>query len=43
LGKTTFEAFAGLFDDNLELKKFGLKQARAIDNGVLILEYQPIG
>ncbi len=31
-----------LFDDNRELKKFGLKQARAIDNGILILEYQPI-
>ncbi|MES2005341.1 MAG: dihydrofolate reductase family protein [Bacteroidota bacterium] len=31
-----------LFDDNLELKKFGLKHARAIDNGVLILEYLPI-
>jgi dihydrofolate reductase len=32
-----------LFDDNRELKKFGLKHSRAIDNGVLILEYQPIG
>ncbi len=31
-----------LFDDNLELKKFGLKNSRALDNGVLILEYQPI-
>jgi dihydrofolate reductase len=31
-----------LFDDNRELKKFGLKHWRAIDNGVLILEYQPI-
>jgi len=31
-----------LFDDNLELKKFGLKHSRATDNGVLILEYQPI-
>ena len=31
-----------LFDDNRELKKFGLKLSRAIDNGVLILEYQPI-
>lgn len=31
-----------LFDDSRELKKFGLKQARALDNGVLILEYQPI-
>ena len=31
-----------LFDDNLELKKFGLKHSRAVDNGVLILEYLPI-
>jgi dihydrofolate reductase len=31
-----------LFDDNLELKKFGLKHSRAFDNGVLILEYQLI-
>jgi dihydrofolate reductase len=31
-----------LFDDNRELKKFRLKHSRAIDNGVLILEYQPI-
>jgi dihydrofolate reductase len=31
-----------LFDDSRELKKFGLKHSRAIDNGVLILEYQPI-
>jgi dihydrofolate reductase len=31
-----------LFDDNRELKKFGLKHSRAVDNGVLILEYQPI-
>jgi len=31
-----------LFDDNRELKKFGLKHSRAIDNGALILEYQPI-
>jgi dihydrofolate reductase len=31
-----------IFDDNRELKKFGLKHSRAIDNGVLILEYQPI-
>jgi dihydrofolate reductase len=31
-----------LFDDNRELKKFGLKFSRALDNGVLILEYQPI-
>ena len=32
-----------IFDDNRELKKFGLKHSRAIDNGVLILEYQAIG
>ncbi len=31
-----------LFDDSLELKKFRLKQFRAVDNGVLILEYQPL-
>jgi dihydrofolate reductase len=31
-----------LLDDNRELKKFGLKHSRATDNGVLILEYQPI-
>ncbi|RBL94211.1 dihydrofolate reductase family protein [Chitinophaga flava] len=31
-----------LFDDNLELKNFALKYARAVDNGVLILEYQPV-
>ena len=31
-----------LFDDNRELKKFALKHSRATDNGVLILEYQPI-
>jgi dihydrofolate reductase len=31
-----------IFDDNRELKKFGLKNSRATDNGVLILEYQPI-
>ena len=30
-----------LFEDNRELKKFGLKQSRVIDNGVLILEYRP--
>lgn len=30
------------FDDNRKLKKFRLKHSRAIDNGVLILEYQPI-
>ena len=31
-----------LFDDNRELKKFGLKHSHAMDNGVLILEYLPI-
>jgi dihydrofolate reductase len=31
-----------LFDDKRELKKFGLKHSRAVDDGVLILEYQPI-
>jgi dihydrofolate reductase len=31
-----------LFDDNRELKKFGLKHSRVTDNGVVILEYQPI-
>jgi dihydrofolate reductase len=31
-----------LFDDNRELKKFGLKQSRTVDNGVIILEYEPI-
>jgi dihydrofolate reductase len=31
-----------LFDDNRELKQFGLKHSRAVDNGILILEYQPI-
>jgi dihydrofolate reductase len=31
-----------IFDDNLELKKFGLKHSRAFDNGVILLEYQPI-
>jgi dihydrofolate reductase len=30
-----------LFDDNFELKKFGLKHAQVFDNGVLMLEYQP--
>ena len=30
-----------LFDDNRELKKFTLKYSRVIDNGILILEYQP--
>ncbi|MBS1661299.1 MAG: dihydrofolate reductase family protein [Bacteroidetes bacterium] len=29
-----------LFDDGREFKKFGLKQSRAFDNGVLVLEYQ---
>jgi dihydrofolate reductase len=32
-----------IFDDSRELKKFGLKHSKAIDNGVLILEYQPVG
>jgi dihydrofolate reductase len=32
-----------LFDDNRELKKFTLKHAHATDNGVLILEYLPVG
>jgi dihydrofolate reductase len=31
-----------LFDNNRELKKFRLKHSRTIDNGVLILEYEPI-
>jgi dihydrofolate reductase len=31
-----------IFDDTRELKKFELKRSRAIDNGVLILEYRPI-
>lgn len=31
-----------IFDDNRELKKFELKHSRVMDNGVLILEYQPI-
>ena len=31
-----------LFDDNRELKKFRLKYSHATDNGVLLLEYQPI-
>jgi dihydrofolate reductase len=31
-----------LFDDNRELKTFKLKHSRTTDNGVLILEYQPI-
>jgi dihydrofolate reductase len=29
-----------IFDDNREFKKFELKQSRALDNGVLILEYR---
>ena len=32
-----------LFDDNRELKKFGLKSSRPVDDGILILEYQPMG
>lgn len=31
-----------LFDDNRELKKFALKQSRAVDKGNLILEYEPL-
>jgi len=31
-----------IFDDNRELKKFKLNYSRAVDNGALILEYQPI-
>jgi|HubBroStandDraft_1064217.scaffolds.fasta_scaffold03272_6 dihydrofolate reductase len=31
-----------IFDDNRELKKFALKHSRANDDGILILEYQPI-
>ena len=31
-----------LFDDNRELKNFKLKHSRVIENGVIILEYQPI-
>jgi dihydrofolate reductase len=31
-----------LFDDNRELTKFTLKYSRALDNGVLLLEYQPV-
>jgi dihydrofolate reductase len=31
-----------LFDDHRELKKFGLKHSRALENGVLILEYQQV-
>jgi dihydrofolate reductase len=32
-----------IFDDTRELKKFRLKHSRATDNGVLFLEYQPVG
>ncbi|GAB3521543.1 dihydrofolate reductase family protein [Emticicia fontis] len=31
-----------LFDDNLELKKFGLKSADTWSNGIIMLVYQPI-
>lgn len=31
-----------LFDDSRELKKFELKYSRVTENGILILEYQPI-
>jgi len=31
-----------LFDENLELKQFELKNSRSGENGVLILEYQPV-
>jgi dihydrofolate reductase len=31
-----------LFDDNRELKKFRLTHSRTTDNGILILEYQPV-
>jgi dihydrofolate reductase len=31
-----------VFDDNRELKKFKLNYSRVVDNGALILEYQPI-
>lgn len=31
-----------LFDDQREANKFHLKQSRALDNGVLILEYLPV-
>jgi dihydrofolate reductase len=31
-----------LFDNNRELTKFALKYSRALDNGVLLLEYQPV-
>lgn len=32
-----------IFDDKREEKKFSLKSSRALDNGVLILEYVPVG
>ena len=32
-----------LFDDNRELKKFGLKHSHTTNDGILILEYQPAG
>jgi dihydrofolate reductase len=31
-----------IFDDSRELKKFTLKQARSVEGGVVILEYQPV-
>ena len=31
-----------LFDDNLELKKFGLISSQVMGNGVIILHYEPI-
>jgi dihydrofolate reductase len=31
-----------LFDDNREAKKFELKHSHAVDNGVIILEYQAV-
>lgn len=31
-----------LFDDNRELKKFELKHSRTIEQGILILEFQPV-
>jgi dihydrofolate reductase len=31
-----------LFDDGRELKKFELKQSRATDKGVILLEYRPV-
>ncbi len=31
-----------LFDDSREIKKFELKQSRAVDKGILILEYEPL-